>query len=432
MDGSASSPIAVGSSSLQADLQAIVTPAHVHAADGNDTIAGAQPSFVVAPGTEEELAKVLRLANGAGLSVIPRGGGTKLDWGNPPTRADLLLSTSHLDKIVEHAWADMTLTVEAGCTIQKLQSTLAQHGQRLALDALWPERATIGGILSTNDSGALRLRLGSLRDLIIGITLALPDGTLAHSGGKVVKNVAGYDLQKLATGALGTLGVITRAIFRLHPIPHHSRTLLISAGTPADAQRAVHAIQDSKLAHSALQVYLSSSAPPRVDILLEGTEAGVQGQEEHLHRLVAPVTAEPGTTDAWNARQTLYSFSEADSERVAVAKIAFLPSAIAATSESVARIADAQNLAWEMVLQAIGTGAVRFEGTASALQIALQAFRQQLEQNGGSLVLQRRPPELATLDPWGNAGDALSLMKAIKMRFDPHATLNPGRFVGGI
>ena len=111
---------------------------------------------------------------------------------------------------MEHAWADLTVTVEAGCTIAELQRTLAQHGQRLAMDPLWPERATIGGILATNDSGALRLGYGSLRDLIIGITLALADGTVASSGGKVVKNVAGYDLPKLATGSLGTLGVITQ------------------------------------------------------------------------------------------------------------------------------------------------------------------------------------------------------------------------------
>ena len=431
MDASASSPIAVGSS-LQADLQAIVTPAHVRAAVANDTIAGAKPKWIVEPGNEEELAKVLRLANGAGLCVIPRGGGTKLDWGNSPTRSDLVLSTSRLDKIIEHAWADMTVTVEAGCTIEKLQSSLAQHGQRLALDVLWPQRATVGGILSANDTGALRLRFGSLRDLIIGVTLALPDGTLARSGGKVVKNVAGYDLQKLATGALGTLGVITRAIFRLHPIPHHSRTLKIAAQNAAEAQRAVHAIQDSKLAHSALQMCLSSSASPRIDILLEGTESGVKAQQEQLRTLVAPLSAEPRATDSWSARQALYSAFEQNPDRVAVAKISFLSSAIAATAESIARLADAHNLAWGIVLQAIGTGCVRLEGTASALQTALQTLRKQLEQNGGSLVVHRRPAELASFDAWGTAGDAFSLMKAIKMLFDPHATLNPGRFVGGI
>jgi FAD/FMN-containing dehydrogenase len=148
---------------------------------------------------------------------------------------------------MEHAWADMTATVEAGCTVANLQRTLAQHGQRLAIDPLWPDRATIGGILATNDSGALRLRFGSLRDLIIGITVALPDGTLATSGGKVVKNVAGYDLPKLMTGALGTLGVIN--IFRLHPpraLDTHRPHALLEA-----AQSAMLAIQDSQLAHCA-------------------------------------------------------------------------------------------------------------------------------------------------------------------------------------
>src|SRR5713101_1270815 len=142
---------------------------------------------------------------------------TKLAWGNSPAHAGLILSTARMNEIIEHAWADLTVTVQAGCTIQRLQETLAQHGQRLALDPLWPEKATVGGVLSTNDSGALRLRFGALRDLIIGVTIALPDGTLASSGGKVVKNVAGYDLPKLVTGAFGTLGVITRAVFRLHP-----------------------------------------------------------------------------------------------------------------------------------------------------------------------------------------------------------------------
>src|SRR5262249_58475183 len=146
---------------------------------------------------------------------------------------------------------DMPVPVEAGCAIATLQAALAQHGQRLAIDGLWPKSATIGGILSTNDSGALRLRFGSLRDLIIGSTIALPDGTLASSGGKVVKNVAGYDMQKLVTGAFGTLGVIIRAVFRLHPLPRFARTFTcLAPGFLPEAQRLLLAIQDSKLAHS--------------------------------------------------------------------------------------------------------------------------------------------------------------------------------------
>src|SRR5213592_2915920 len=234
-------------SALRHKFMAIVGNENVHAATAADAVAGVQPKLVIEPGAERELAEILRLSNEAGLAVIPRGNGTKLGWGNPPTRADLILSTTRLNEIIEHAWADLTVTVEAGCTIQRLQETLAQHGQRLALDPLWPEKATIGGVLSANDSGALRLRFGALRDLIIGATIALADGTLAESGGKVVKNVAGYDLPKLVTGSLGTLGVITRAVFRLHPLRHRSRTLTAKFEAPEEAQKALLAIQASKL-----------------------------------------------------------------------------------------------------------------------------------------------------------------------------------------
>ncbi len=164
-------------SALRYKFIALAGSGYARSATAADAVAGVQPKLVIEPGTESELAEILRLSNGAGLAVIPRGGGTKLGWGNSPARADLILSTARLTEVIEHAWADLTVTVEAGCTIQRLQETLAQHGQRLALDPLWPEKATIGGVLSTNDSGALRLRFGALRDLIIGVTIALPDGT---------------------------------------------------------------------------------------------------------------------------------------------------------------------------------------------------------------------------------------------------------------
>src|SRR5881397_601923 len=249
-------------SALRHKFMAIVGNENVHAATAADAVAGVQPKLVIEPGAERELAEILRLSNDAGLAVIPRGNGTKLGWGNPPTRADLILSTTRLNEIIEHAWADLTVTVEAGCTIQRLQETLAEHGQRLALDPLWPEKATIGGVLSANDSGALRSRFGALRDLIIGATLALPDGTLASSGGKVVKNVAGYDLPKLVTGAFGTLGIITRAVFRLHPLPRNTSSFSIGTKGAEEARRLIHAIQNSKLAHTALQARFENDAAP--------------------------------------------------------------------------------------------------------------------------------------------------------------------------
>src|SRR5260370_23248040 len=247
-------------SALHDKFIALAGNGHARSATAADAVAGMQPKLVAEPGSAQELAEILRLSSEAGLSVIPRGGGTKLGWGNSPARADLILSTARLTEIIEHAWADLTVSVEAGCTIQKLQDTLARHGQRLALDPLWPEKATVGGVLSTNDSGALRLRFGALRDLILGVTIALPDGTLASSGGKVVKNVAGYDLPKLVTGALGTLGVITSAVFRVHPLPKETCPLTHVCDDMAEAQQLWRAVQDSKLAHTFLQSHFSDEA----------------------------------------------------------------------------------------------------------------------------------------------------------------------------
>jgi FAD/FMN-containing dehydrogenase len=167
-------------------LGSIVGADHVRLGEINDAVAGVPAQIVVEPGNEKEVALVLRWANKSGLVVVPRGGGTKLSWGNPPARVDLMASVTRLNLVEEHDWADLTVTVEAGCTIQNLREQLARHGQRLALDVLWPQRATIGGMLPTNDSDALRLHFGGLRDLITGITLVLPDGTLASRGGKVV------------------------------------------------------------------------------------------------------------------------------------------------------------------------------------------------------------------------------------------------------
>src|SRR6267142_2461464 len=279
MDAATKSEASGLHSALRYKFIALVGNEYVQAATAADAVSGAQPKLVIEPGTERELAEILRLSNEAGLAVIPRGGGTKLGWGNSLARADVILSTARMPEIIEHAWADLTVTVEAGCTVQRLQETLAEHGQRLALDPLWPEKATIGGMLSANDSGALRLRFGALRDLIIGATIALPDGTLASSGGKVVKNVAGYDLPKLVTGAFGTLGMVTRAVFRIHPLPRNTRSFSIRRKEAEEARHLIHTIQNSKLAHSALQARFGNDAPPIVDILFEGTEVGLDAQE---------------------------------------------------------------------------------------------------------------------------------------------------------
>jgi len=433
---------------LEQDFRAILPPDAIRGATASDALAGLQPRIVLEPVNEQQVAAVLRLANDAGLAVIPRGGATKLGWGNPPKRADVILSTARLDKIIEHAWADLTVSVEAGCTIQKLQTALAQHGQRLALDPLWPADATIGGVLSTNDSGSLRLRFGALRDLIIGVTLALPDGTIASSGGKVVKNVAGYDLPKLVTGALGTLAVITRAIFRLHPLPRNAKTLTISGCNLEEMQRLILAVQDSHLAHTALQTRVAQDAEPVVDILFEGTTEGIAAQEAQLRALASPSLATEAASSVWNASQDLWSSAGS----AAMAKITTLPATIAHTVETVRRITAPRKTNWKLAMQATGIGWLRLEGAPESLYDSLSDLRYEIEHAGGSLSILHQPADaqLATMqrddlkrgamerdgmkriEAWGEPGDTLPLMRAVKNQFDAKHTLNPGRFVGGI
>jgi glycolate oxidase FAD binding subunit len=360
---------------------------------------------------------------------LPRCGGTKTCWGNPPVRADLILSTARLNRVIEYAWADLTVSVEAGCTIQNLQNTLAEHGQRIAVDPLWPERATVGGILSTNDSGSLRIRYGALRDLIIGVTIALPDGTLASSGGKVVKNVAGYDLPKLATGALGTLGVITRANFRLHPLPRNIRSFTFAARNVGDASRVMLAVQDSWLTPTGLQARFTADAAPAVDVRFEGTDTGLAAQAATLRKLATPAT-ETATSDAvWQAREELWS----SAEPAAIAKFSVLPASVAETCGRIRHLADSLGVKWRAVVQGTGLGWLRLEASsAPAIHQVLHTLRPELEHAGASLAVLHRPTAMPAIDAWGSGGDAFPLMLRVKQQFDPRGTLNPGRFIGGI
>jgi glycolate oxidase FAD binding subunit len=300
------------------------------------------------------------------------------------------------------------------------------------LDPLWPERATVGGILSTNDSGTLRIRYGGLRDLVIGVTVALPDGTLASSGGKVVKNVAGYDLPKLVTGALGTLGVITRAVFRLHPLPQNETSFTLTAKDSTDANRLLLAVQDSKLAHTGLQVRIAPSTQPQVDIRFDGTDAGLAAQSETLRKLAAPANQTESNGEVWQARQQLFGNSSQNDQACAVAKLSVLPAAIANTCEQLRDVSQPLNVRWQAVVQGTGLGWVRFEAAnPPVIQKAMQALRSLLEP-GGSLVVLYRSTGIPEIETWGTPGDALPLMRSLKQQLDPKKTLNPGRFVGGI
>src|SRR6516165_10722843 len=366
----------ITASAIEEKLRSIVGVRHFRAATASDTILGVEPKFVAEPASERELAALLSSANEAQIAVIPRGGGTKLAWGNPPKRADLVLSTARLNRVLEHAWADLTVSVEAGCTLLTLEEKLAQHGQRLALDGLQPESATIGGILSTNDSGVLRLRFGALRDLVIGVTLALADGTLASSGGKVVKNVAGYDLPKLATGALGTLGVITRAIFRLHALPWATKTVTCSTDRISQAQQWITQLLASNLSYSAAQTRFVARRKPEifVDILFEGTEAGIASQIAQVKSLARPISVADADHSVWQFRQRLHAEAKQNPAISTIGKISALPLEVFGAMEDLyGRLHPKAN--FDAAIQATGLGVILLRGDTDTVTSALRACR---------------------------------------------------------
>lgn len=400
---------------LGADSVRPVAPADISWEQG-------RPDWIAWPAGERELARCLDAATKSGVPVFPVGGFTKMHWGDPPPPGGVLLSTQRLNRVLEHAAGDMTVTVEAGCTIARLQQAVAKAGQRLALDPLWPDSATVGGVIATNDSGPLRERYGSIRDLILGVTIALPDGTVSSSGGKVVKNVAGYDLPKLMVGAFGTLGVITRATFRLHPAPKATRTLRFTAPTPVDAQHFVLAVHQSGPPVSGLQVTGGSDPPWRVAVRFEGSR-GAEATAAPIAEMAAGFGLQPTTEPAypWEERQRLWQ------EYGAIVKVAFLPAQLTAVCHAIAAPA------WKLVAQGLGVGLVALsDAYLDAGPERVEALARALRTLGGSLVVLRGTPELKRrVNPLRDMS-ALPLMRRVKQQFDPTGTLNPGRLGGGI
>ena len=258
----------------------------------SDAIAGVVPSFVAFPASTDEASALLRVAAAHQLAVVARGAGTGLGWGAPPASADLVIDLQAMDQVLEHAAGDLVARVQAGVTMGHLASVLASAGQELAIDA--PADATAGGVVATGTAGPRRLRYGAPRDLLIGITVVRADGEVAHAGGKVVKNVAGYDLGKLFCGSAGTLGLITEATFRLHPRPAAAAYLTAQFGPAADdvagaVAGAVAAAAGSALVPSAVQLDIPPQASPvtRVSVLLEGTPSGVAERARRMAELLS-------------------------------------------------------------------------------------------------------------------------------------------------
>lgn len=423
-----------------------LTP-HARAADEGDVVAGVAPRAVVEPETEEEVAAVLRYSSSKGLAVIPRGGATQLDYGAPPRRADIVLSMARLSGVIEHAPHDLTVTVRAGTSLADLQRALGAARQSLALDPPLPPGATIGGIIATNATGPRRLRYGGVRDQIIGVRVALADGTIARGGGKVVKNVAGYDLPKLYTGALGTLGVVLSASFRLYPIPPFTGSALVEASALEPLCALALAVMAQPVVPTIIDLFpATSGAPATLAVRFESAvEEAITDQIAVVQRLAGAeglsASATRGEVDtAWWSVRDAWMAETLSIEGVEVVRLkaSLAPSDagvwLAALETARSEFSGLAELRWR-AHAGLGLISVRLAGPPDAVAgwgAVIERLRAMAVERRGSVVLTHTPPALrGRVEPWGPA-NGLGIMRSLKARFDPTETLNPGRFVGGI
>lgn len=393
------------------------------------SIAGVTAKVVFVPETIADTASRIAESEKAGEAVAFIGGGTDIEIGSPPERLDLCIRTEKLNRIVEHAPADQIVAAEAGMTLARLQEVVGAHGQRLAIDPPLPGRATIGGIVAANAFGPLRTRYGSVRDLIIGISIIRADGVLAHGGGKVVKNVAGFDLPKLMVGSLGTLGMIATATFRLHPLPEASESLLMTNRNATAVRSLVAELRQSQLEASAF-VAIAAGDGFDIGVRFEGFHTGVIAQRDRLSHLGGCEVL-----DAEDARRFWLRHDAVRTGGPLRLKIAALPNAVEMLSNSVATPLlgglTGGGFVWYPTF-GVGfiTGAPIDDEQSAA---AIESARQVLRTAGGSLTIEAAPAALRQrVTSWGESGGALVLMQATKQRFDPGRRLAPGRFVGGI
>ena len=414
------------------------------------TIDDIAPQAVVLPASTHEIQEVLGYAAEGGLSVIPAGSGTKLGVGNPPEQVDLVLSTSRLDQVLEYEPADLTVTVEAGTRLATLQERLEKHGQYLSLDPPYADRCTIGGMTATNASGPSRLRYGSTRDLVLGMRVVQSSGTVVKSGGKVVKNVAGYDLNKLYLGSFGTLGVITEVSLKLQPLPEIERTGLLTFRETGEAINAASEVASSQLLPTFLNLFVNGALPtegpePCLLIGLDGHSETVEWQIDS----VKTVAEQNGAISVevyegqrhQDLRASMCAFPEAGSTSPIIICRANLRMTDVEGFVNTALDVN-ESATWRVrAMGLMGNGVVYLtfsgfpDGDIPVQHVAdtVTNLRDIAVNVGGNLIVESAPTALkGQIDIWGSVGRSFELMKAIKTRLDPIGLLNVGRFVGGI
>lgn len=456
-----------------ATLRTIVDPTQIETAPERLTqyaVDGQPPAAVVFPQTFEQVAALLQWAQRERVAVCPRGSGTKTTFGNLPSRVDLVLSTSRLNRISEYDAANFTLTGEAGVTIAQVMRQTASSQQMLPLHYPWSP-ATLGGIIATNAYTPKRLAYGGVRDLLLGLRVALPSGEIVHFGGKVVKNVAGYDMSKLFLGSLGAFGVILEATFKLYALPEREAALLAtlpSLWQGGDA--AAHLLRTQLLPSQVLLLNPAAAGqvmgptPAQISpdggallVSFEGMEEAVDRQLTELSQLCRGYGAQDVQVlsgesylrlqerldHAMHGRvsEALLTSPHASLSSPLVLRLGTLPSHVHTVMETVAQLLSfmAQPV---MVIGDCGIGVVRIctqwpatepGDRLERLAHAIAELSSLVAGEGGYAVVEATPAELkATLDVWGSFPGTPSLLKALKAKFDPGEILNSARFIGGL
>ncbi|HEV2013880.1 MAG TPA: FAD-binding oxidoreductase [Candidatus Dormibacteraeota bacterium] len=397
------------------------------------SVDGLLPSKIMQPGDADDAARGLRLSDLIPAAVVMWGGGTQMRVGAPPRRYDIAFSTERMTRLLEYEPADLTCRVEAGMRLSDLQAALAAQGQRLPLDPPHPARATAGGMVAANANGLGRARYGTVRDWVIGIAVAYPSGKVARAGGKVVKNVAGYDLMKLHIGALGTLGVVAEVNFKVQAIPEGQATVLGHFEAAGPALNAGLQLARTYLAPAAAIVLdrralwecgITADWPWTLALKLEGYAREVEVARDQAGGTIRDaggrVEGQELPATFWDAAR---DWSAPDGEVVllrAIAPIASVPGLSGAVPPEA-----------QMIIQP-SAGVVDVRVTAGSAASILQRLRSVAGEDGQVVVASAPPSVKPSLDIWGPPPPGFPIMRALKQALDPNGILNPGRFVGGI
>lgn len=435
-------------------LRSIVGDEHVlvEEAAARYRVEGVAPRIVVRPGSVEELSQVMAFANRHRLATVPWGSGSQMHIGAPVKQVDMVCSLERLNRLTEYEPADMTLAVQAGMPLSELQGLLGEKGQFIPLDPPVGERSTIGGCLSTRAAGPIRAGFGTLRDRLLGVRAVLPDGRIAKAGGRVVKNVAGYDLGRLYTGAFGTLVVVTDIYLKVQPLPAAWSGARIALPDAAAVEAAMASLLEREADPAALEVInpalaqrLGWPAQWHLAVGYAGTPQELWYIGERLPRWIpaekegaADVVAmdwEPLHEALVDAHRGRFTFGDGSDGAGVTAKVHVLSSQVAEFLDGAGQ--DAVRHGVECHAAAHGmNGIVRLHVPAADVEkhvALLEAWRERARSMDGTLVVERAPaPVKEKVDVWGQPDGTFALIKAIKQRFDPHGILNPGRFIGGL